>query len=381
MLFCGQFSIIANAGSENLIDSDLRNWENISDINDLYSPITVTYYSKPNVYRLTANGTESGIFAGILFDNTEIISGHNYTLQFEIPSGEYLTSNGYSITDDSIKWHYHSAHVTVSLGFIQSDGSIYEDETTPYLQFSADNISQNLGKVCSLTFEADKFTGTPCIAISITNIDNQNQNRIFFFKDFSLVDNSQAEEDGFFARLFAWFQEKFDAIGESFSNLGSKLTDLKNSFVNKLTDLKDSFINIGNDIIQGLTDLKNDLINGIKSLFVPDEDFMDEYSNRWDELIHTRLGAVAQVSGVLHDFFDSILAYSGSEQNTISVPAVTLPLPDNASFTFGGFDVEIVNEKFVFLQNAVKVLVGILSTFAFIYGLRKRYDEVMEVEQ
>lgn len=118
----------------------------------------------------------------------------------------------------------------------------------------------------------------------------------------------------------------------------------------------------------------------IKGLFVPREMFMEEYSNSWHELISTRFGAVAEVSGVLYDFFDSIVAYSGSEQNTISVPAVTLPLPDNASYTFGGFDVEIVNEKFIFLQNAVKVLAGILATFSFVYGLRKRYDEVMGVE-
>ena len=356
MLFCVQFSIIANAGSTyNLINPNLTTWDN------LYPDTTIVskFSSNPDIYRVLfkpelSESTQLNIRFGSIYSLEGLTTGNTYSFNFKIE--DYNTIN--SIISHSESYFYgfqrYDGGLVVGLASYNYDLDIIEPVTDCYVQITKDNYKSFFGKDTTINFELGNVTN-PCLFIYYVDANVGGNPVPFYFSNVSLIDNDAEKEDGFLSKLFAWFQEKFDAIGESFSNLA-------------------------NEIKQGFTDLKNDLINGIKSLFVPDEQFMEEYSNRWDELIHTRLGAVAQVSGVLYDFFESILDYSGGEQNTISVPAVTLPLPDNASFTFGGFDVEIVNEKFVFLQNAVKVLVGILATFGFIYGLRNRYDEIMGVE-
>lgn len=365
MLFCVQFSTIASAGnsSENFIDSDLREWNNLfPDTTQVFYRTRVANGVTYGAYGFTSIGepiqdTGLKLKCSEVYDLTPLISGNSYSFNFHLLSLEDANFITHGITEENYYGGLLNGNGSYIIGLASFNSNIeaFDMVDGAYIEIDKDNYLDYYGKDNTISFVLPNIVN-PCLVIAYYETSNRNYQQNIYLNNISLVDNEQAKEDGFFAKLFDWFQEKFDAIGESFTNLG-------------------------NDIKQGLIDLKNDLINGIKSLFVPDEEFMEEYSNKWDELIHTRLGAVAQVSGVLYDFFESILAYSGGEQNTISVPAVTLPLPDNASFTFGGFDVEIVNEKFVFLQDAVKLLVGILSTFAFIYGLRKRYDEVMGVDR
>lgn len=119
--------------------------------------------------------------------------------------------------------------------------------------------------------------------------------------------------------------------------------------------------------------------NGLKSLFVPDEEYIAGYKDRWEELLADRLGAVYQVVQITFGAWEEV--GTADETNTITFPELSIPLPDNNSFTFGGYDVQIVPDGFTVVVDILKMMVGIACSFLFINGLRKRYDEVMGVEK
>lgn len=151
----------------------------------------------------------------------------------------------------------------------------------------------------------------------------------------------QSEEAGLLGGILGWIQNIFDSITE----LPAKLWGM--------------------------------IENGLKSLFVPSEEYMSGYSDKWDELLASRFGAVYQVCDIVIDSWDNIM--SADERNIIDIPVVTIPLGDS-SFTFGGYDVQIVPAGFETLVEAVKLIAGIVCTYLFINGLLKRYDELMGVE-
>lgn len=137
------------------------------------------------------------------------------------------------------------------------------------------------------------------------------------------------------------------------------------------------------NIFDSITELPGKLwtliSDGLKSLFVPSEDDMVEYKDKWDELLSERFGAVYQAASVIVDFLDDL--QDSTQTSSISVPVVTIPLLDGEEFSFGGFDVTIVPDRFTFLVVSARAIVGVVCTFLFVNGLRKRYDEVMGVEQ
>lgn len=135
-------------------------------------------------------------------------------------------------------------------------------------------------------------------------------------------------------------------------------------------------------LVDGIANLPNKIWefieNGLKNLFVPDEEYITGYKDRWESLLSEKLGAVYQVVNITFESWDKITA--SDQTNTISIPSVTIPL-GKTSFTFGGYDVAIVPEGFDWLATSIKALLGGLCTILFINGLRKRYDEIMGVEQ
>lgn len=170
-----------------------------------------------------------------------------------------------------------------------------------------------------------------------------------------------SKEAGLLASLIEWVKGIFDKITDGFENV------------------KNGFTNVINGIIELPQKIWSFIEDGLKKLFVPDESFIESFKNRWDLLLEDKLGAVYQVVTLASDLWNTIMAYD--ETNIISMPEVEIPLPDDIHFAFGGYDVKIVPDGFVSLVNAVKLIISILATVLFVNGLRKRYDEVMGVEQ
>ena len=165
-------------------------------------------------------------------------------------------------------------------------------------------------------------------------------------------------------------------------NVQSEEAGFLSGILGKITDLwataEAGFANM----VKGITELPQKIWqfieNGLKDLFVPDDQYMASYSDRWSELLGSRLGAVYEVGEIVTDSWDNIM--SADQTDTINLPRVTIPLGDS-SFSFGGEDIKIVPDGFGALVTALKLIVGIVCTVAFINGLLKRYDEVMGVEK
>lgn len=119
----------------------------------------------------------------------------------------------------------------------------------------------------------------------------------------------------------------------------------------------------------------NRISNGLYNLFIPNNAYFENWFSRWDEMLATRLGGLYEVVGIVHDSWDGIM--QADQTDTINIPNVSIPIGDNETFSFGGYDVKIVPEGFEGLVETLKTLVGIICTVAFINGLIKRYDEII----
>lgn len=155
--------------------------------------------------------------------------------------------------------------------------------------------------------------------------------------------------------------------------LSGILQKVKDGFQN----LKDGLNNVVNSIAELPTKLWEKISDGLKGLFVPSEESMTVYKDKWDDLLASRFGAVYQVVHIMTDSWDGIM--NADQTNTIAFPSATINL-SGTPFTFGGYDVKVVPDGFDILTTAVKSIVAIISTVAFVNGLRKRYDEIMGVE-
>lgn len=134
-----------------------------------------------------------------------------------------------------------------------------------------------------------------------------------------------------------------------------------------------------NSVVETITNLPQKIGEMISGLFVPSEESMTGIKDQWDELLSQRFGAVYEVSNVVLGSWDNVM--NAQETATINFPSATISLPEGEEFTFGGYDVQIVPDRFQSILTIVKTAIGGVCTFAFINGLRKRYDEVMGVEQ
>lgn len=146
--------------------------------------------------------------------------------------------------------------------------------------------------------------------------------------------------------------------------------------------IKGMFEKLGN-ILTAITELPGKIWefieNGLKSLFVPSEEDMVAYKDKWEQLLSDRLGVVWQVIEVTFGAWDSINA--SDTQNSITFPSTSIPLANDIQFSFGGYEVQVVPSGFESIAEICKMVCGALGTLLFINGMRKRYDEVMGVEK
>ena len=166
-------------------------------------------------------------------------------------------------------------------------------------------------------------------------------------------------------------------------DIQSKEVGLLENIGNKLSSgfsaLGDKLMNVFNSIVELPQKIWNLISDGLKSLFVPSEESMTDYEDKWDSLLSQRLGAVYEVCDIVTDSWSEI--GNADTTDTINFPSATIDLPGDAQFTFGGYDVKIVPDGFDVLVQAIKLIVGIVCTLAFINGMLRRYDEIMGVEQ
>lgn len=162
-------------------------------------------------------------------------------------------------------------------------------------------------------------------------------------------------------------------------SIQSEEAGLLTGIIEWLKGIKEGITNVFESIAELPAKIWSFIQNGLQSLFVPNEDFIVSFKNDMDSMLASKLGAVYEVLDITFDSWDRISEFDSID--TIEIPLTTINLPSNTEFSFGGYDVEIVPNGFEFLATISKTIIGIVCTTAFINGLRKRYDEIMGVEE
>lgn len=176
----------------------------------------------------------------------------------------------------------------------------------------------------------------------------------------SITQETESKEAGLLSGLLEWVKD-----------IGGKVSDMAGT-------VSSGFANIGTWFAELPGKIWGVFEDGIKGLFVPSEESMANMSDKWDELLSDRFGAVYQVCSIVTESWSGIM--SADETNTITVPEVCISLPGGSDFSFGGQEVKIVPDGFAWLASSVKMVVGMVCTYTFINGMLRRYDELMGVE-
>lgn len=158
-------------------------------------------------------------------------------------------------------------------------------------------------------------------------------------------------------------QNVVESAQQNTQNIINTVTQKVDEVKTGITEVKDSILDLPNKISEMLI-----------GLVVPDEQTMIEQRDNWDSLLAERFGAVYESVEVM----DSIAAafQSSAETSTITLPAVTVGLA-GTDFTFGGYDVEVVPEGFDSLVTALKLIIDIVVTLAFINAMKLRYEQLV----
>lgn len=198
---------------------------------------------------------------------------------------------------------------------------------------------------------------------------------------YGLLYNSTGE---YIAYLGEWCSKSSDTNDYSISYEENDRSDgLLNTIISWITNLVESvgdfYTSFTNFVANFCSNLYTQIKEAIESMFVPSVDEVGWFIGDMQELMRDRFGGLYEVIEITYDSWESLSECTVTHY--VDFPKVTINLPQNTTFTFGGQKVKVIPEGFEFLATACKLLTGAVCTIMFINGLRKRYDEVMGVEQ
>lgn len=139
----------------------------------------------------------------------------------------------------------------------------------------------------------------------------------------------------------------FSDLGD---NISSGLTAVKEGIQNKLDQVKTTLVELGES-----------LINGIKSLFIPDDDFITNWKSSFELLMQEHLGIVWESANFFTDLFSTVSELLSDTEN------------GSVEFVFPGVDFDLLGHNFNLWEERI-VDMSFLETdsfWSFWYGLYK----------
>lgn len=210
---------------------------------------------------------------------------------------------------------------------------------TQSMEFVDFEILYQDANVCRVKFEGVEFSDTTHIVYLNYNMTPTESNIAVYVGD---LDISESSSSGFFSSIIEWVKGIYNSIMELPTRIATFIGDK------------------------------------LKELFIPTQSQMRAYLNSWDSLLADRFGAMYQVVSLLRDMFNSLIdASTGDVQDTIEIPLTELEF-GGVPFAFGGWEVDIIPDGFDGLVDALKLVVDIVCTVAFLGALRKKFDDIME---
>ncbi len=128
------------------------------------------------------------------------------------------------------------------------------------------------------------------------------------------------------------------------------------------------------DLNEELEQTPNKIVEGIKGLFIPTEEEMIVIKDKWELLLSDRFGALYEAGSFISDYVENF-NYKG-EKNSITFPTVSTSFSDTY-FEFGGWEVQLIPDKFNPFMVTVKSVIAIVCTLAFIVMLRNKFNKIV----
>lgn len=188
-------------------------------------------------------------------------------------------------------------------------------------------------------------------------------------KNTSLLQNISNSLKDFFNTLWEWLQGIWDSIKEIPDKIGSFISALGDRIQGFFSELKES--------IKGFF-IK--LVDDIKGLFIPSDEFMTDYTNKWQTWFNEHFGAIAQTSEVLEQAFTKIKNFSPDSNPSITLPNIDVPvnghtyhLIDSVTFTFDFLN----NAPWSTFYSIYKSLVWVIFFFALFKLSESTYERIV----
>lgn len=301
----------ADGSSSFVEDTNISTWTVSPSLN---SSGSVNYVNGIYCFRtIGLHSTGSTTFVHIYnrFDETSVKSNSNYTVKFKFPS--YSVFKKYYNPNFDEKWYIDQfaadssefIGLSIGLGYLDENGDFihYDDYTYTFTQ---DDIISSFDSEFTWSFTLKNFKGkTPYFGITVMT-NSPYANHYFYFYQPEFIDESKAEEDGFFARLFQWFQEKFDNLKSWFSDLGDSIGGFFSALGDKISGLFNSLSEWISDLKETITAKLEAIVDDIKGLFIPDEQFVSTWRSDMESLLADHLGVVYDVADFFIDFIRKI---------------------------------------------------------------------------
>jgi len=263
----------------------------------------------------------------------------------------------------------YNVNLTAEFKTYNEDGDLLDTTSGSFIQDSANNYQYiELRKwvygyrtiVCNVYYESSLIDSFSCIAMPASydgsgSSGSSGDNSLVLEKIEFLDTELQEVQEGIYG-----VSNQVNELSEQIDSVGDKI-DESNSFLS--------------DIVDGITSLPERIMDGIKGLFVPDAEAMAEQQKKWEQLLADRFGLVYESIALIDDIAEKFT--SQDAQGQIEFPSVSVPLGD-ITWEFGGWMVDVVPDGFEILIEALKKIIDILCTVAFVNAMKNRFDRVLE---
>ena len=273
LLLCPVFSINASAADEeNIVSTDFREWT-VFDGNVILnkSGDYNTMICRPSILP----SVNVSLPYCTVYDLTDgAVVGNKYQISFNFRNSDKYLGDAAGVIGSEAFLSYGGV-MFVGLGTLTtlSNGEkMYEPVDGCHVQVTKDNYSQMTDTLTEFSFEMPNGVINPCIMIWFAcTVDTEkdiNKAVYLVFEDFSAIDLTKSEEDG---------------------------------FINKL-------------------------INGIKGLFVPDDAFISQWKSDMEQTLSDHLGFIYQIPALTIDYVERLQVLFNDKSIYFSIPACQFEL-------------------------------------------------------
>lgn len=382
----GKYDSSQYLNSVTIIDSDMGGYSSTTSFNRYNS----SFNNKDMFYTAWVDG-----FVIQRTDQTKIASS-GQALKFSL-RGFNKNLEGYNSSGTKVRdayWnnqHIYAAFLTVYDKNNQpyDVASFTQDEINKYITISGNTI--NIGAECSsipvdaykvqimvVHNPATSWTGNAGdTSLSATSWGNAQSLKLKwgFNSDSAVVFNTDDNTAGLLSSIIAFVKDILDGVTKIFGKLGDFMTAMGGWFSDLISSIGGFFSDLFGYILELPGKVWNVFETGLKKLFVPSEDYISGFVDDFKEILSDRFGFLYETGELISDAWERI-SDTGSD-GQVTIPKTTVDLA-GTDFSFGGWTVDVVPNKFEFLLTIIKALTSAFATVLFINGMKNRFTRLME---